>query len=100
MQYDSNQATNAIHLWKAHLLRTILQEKAKEDILVNLDRASTLIIMDWAMKFRERMDVFFGKRGRSWHVTCAIKWKRLSTSLTHVYRTVSLSHQLQSTRSV
>ena len=26
-----------------------------------------------AMKFRERMDDFFGKRGRSWHVTCAIK---------------------------
>ena len=78
LQYDSNQATNAIHLWKAHLLRTIMQEKAKQDILVNLDRASTLIIMDWAMKFqamkfRERMDDFFGKRGRSWHVTCAIK---------------------------
>ena len=34
--------------------------------------------MDWAMKFqamkfRERMDEFFGKRVRSWHVTCVIK---------------------------
>ena len=25
------------------------------------------------MKFRERMDDFHGKRGRSWHVTCSIK---------------------------
>ena len=24
-------------------------------------------------KFREQMDDFFGKRGRSWHVTCVIK---------------------------
>ena len=36
------------------------------------------MIMDWAMKFhpmkfRERMDDFFGKCGRSWQVTCAIK---------------------------
>ena len=45
LQYDSNQATNAIHLWKAHPLHTIIQEKGKQDILVNLDRASTLIIM-------------------------------------------------------
>ena len=34
--------------------------------------------MDWAMKFlpmkfRERMDDFYGKRGRTWHVTCSIK---------------------------
>lgn len=37
-----------------------------------------LMIMDWAMKFqpvkfREQMDDFFGKHGRSWHVTCVIK---------------------------
>ena len=25
------------------------------------------------VKFRERMDDFYGKRGRSWHVTCSIK---------------------------
>ena len=34
--------------------------------------------MDWAMKFlpmkfRERMDDFYSKHGRSWHVTCSIK---------------------------
>ena len=28
-QYDHKQATNSILLWKAHLLRTVVQEKAK-----------------------------------------------------------------------
>ena len=60
------------------MLRTIVQEKAKQDVLTNLNKESTLLIMDWAMKFlpmkfRERMDDFYGKRGRSWHVTCSIK---------------------------
>ena len=77
-QYDHKQATNSILLWKAHLLRTVVQEKAKQDVLTNLNKASTLLIMDWAMKFlpmkfRERMDDFYGKHGRSWHVTCSIK---------------------------
>ena len=77
-QYDHKQATNSILLWKAHLLRTVVQEKAKQDVLTNLNKESTLLIMDWAtkflpMKFRERMDDFFGKRGRNLHVTCSIK---------------------------
>ena len=77
-QYDHKQASNSILLWKAHLLRTAVQEKAKQDVLTNLNKESTLLIMDWAMKFlpmkfRERMDDFYAKRGRSWHVTCSIK---------------------------
>ena len=60
------------------MLRTVVQEKANQDALTNLNKESTLLIMDWAMKFlpmkfRERMDDFYGKRGRSWHVTCSIK---------------------------
>ena len=77
-QYDHKQATNSILSWKAHLVRTLVQGKAKQDILTNLYKESTLLIMDWAMKFlpmkfRERMDDFYGKRRRSWHVTCSIK---------------------------
>ena len=77
-QYDHKQATNSILLCKAHLIRTVVQEKTKQDVLTNLNKESTLLIMDWAMKFlpmkfRERMDDFYGKRGRSWHVTCSIK---------------------------
>ena len=76
--HEQNQATKCIHSWKSRLLRTIVQDNAKQDILANLDRGSMLMIMDWAMKFqpmkfREQMDDFFGKRGRSWHVTCVIK---------------------------
>ena len=77
-QYDHKQATNSILSWKAHLVRTLVQEKAKQDVLTNLDKESTLLIMDWAMKFlpikfRERMDDFYGKCGRSWHMICSIK---------------------------
>ena len=76
--HEQNQAIKCIHAWKSHLLRTIVQDNAKQNILANLDRGSMLMIMDWAMKFqpmkfREQMDDFFGKRGRSWHVTCVIK---------------------------
>ena len=63
-RYDHKQATKSILLWKAHLLRTVTQEKAKQDISANLDKGSTLMIMDWVMKFQpmnfhERMDDFF-----------------------------------------
>ena len=61
--HEQNQATKCIHTWKSHLLHTIVQDNAKQDIPANLDRGSMLMIMDWAMKFREQMDDFFGKRG-------------------------------------
>ena len=45
--------------------------------LVHVDSASCLIVMDWAMKYlpqrhREQMSDFFGKRGRSLHVSAVI----------------------------
>ena len=53
------------------------QEEGKQFALVHVDSASCLIVMDWAMKYlpqryRERMSDFFGKRGRSWHVSAVI----------------------------
>ena len=45
-QYDHKRAINSILLWKAHLLRTVVQEKAKQDVLTNLNKESTLLIMD------------------------------------------------------
>ena len=43
-----------------------------------LDGSNCLIVMDWAMKFlplhyREQMRDFFGKRGKSWHISCVIE---------------------------
>ncbi|KAK3736760.1 hypothetical protein QZH41_008000 [Actinostola sp. cb2023] len=75
--YEYTESVGAIYAWKAHLLRLLNQEEAKQDILFSLDDQECLIIMDWAMKFlpqryRERMSDFFGKRGKSWHVSSVI----------------------------
>ena len=53
------------------------QEDAKQDTLDKLNEGICLIVMDWAMKFlphhyREQMSEFFGKRGRSWHISAVI----------------------------
>ena len=53
------------------------KKKKKKHALQKLDENSCLIIMDWAMKFlpvqyREQMSDFFGKRGRSWHISAVI----------------------------
>ena len=49
--YDFERFRKAISLWKAHIMRTTNQERAKQEILENLDPSSNLIVMDWAMKF-------------------------------------------------
>lgn len=67
----------AIRAWKAHLLRTVLQEEAKQDAMSKLDQQTCLIIADWAMKilpmkYRENMSEFFGKHRHSWHISAVI----------------------------
>lgn len=75
--FDYTQSAQRIHTWKAHLLGAMKQEEAKQHALSQLDDKTCLIIMDWAMKFlpqhyREQMKEFFGKRGRSWHISAVI----------------------------
>ena len=77
LQYEFRESLNNIKAWKAHLLWSCKREEAKQDVLNKLDSEACLIIMDWAMKFlpmqyREQMSDFFGKRGRSWHVSAVI----------------------------
>ena len=77
IQFDFNQNNDAIHAWKAHLLRTVLQEEAKHDAMSKLNEETCLVIIDWAMKFlplkyRESMTEFFGKRGLSWHISAVV----------------------------
>ena len=77
MMFDYNECVQKIRAWKAHLLRSVNQEEAKQDALDKLSEESCLIVMDWAMKFlphhyREQMSEFFGKRGRSWHISAVI----------------------------
>ena len=75
--YDLERAEADILQWKAHVLRSVNQDKAKHDIVRNLDAASVLVVIDWAMKFlqmkyREKQSDWFGKRGISWHVSTVV----------------------------
>ena len=63
--------------WKAHILRAAHQDSAKSDVMDNLSPSQVFLIMDWAMKFlpasfRETQRDWFGKKGKSWHVTLAV----------------------------
>ena len=63
--YDFEHVQANIYLWKAHILRSINQEEAKQDLLKNKDPNEALIIMDWAMKFlqlkfREKQSDWYG----------------------------------------
>ena len=65
--------------WKAHVVRSVNQEAAKQDQLkmISVNPNCALIIMDWAMKFpqlryREKQSDWFGKRGLSWHISTVI----------------------------
>ncbi|XP_078348424.1 uncharacterized protein LOC144633421 [Oculina patagonica] len=77
LSHEFKLSAASIQDWKAHLLRTVNQEEGKQYALAQLDSVSCLVVMDWAMKYlpqryRERMSDFFGKRGRSWHVSAVI----------------------------
>ena len=72
--FEYTESVRNIKAWKAHLLRSSNQDKAKQHALQKLDENLCLVIMDWATKFlpeqyREQMSDFFGKRGRSWHIS-------------------------------
>ena len=77
--YDLMQARTDILHWKAHILRSINQEAAKQDQLeiITNNPNYALIVMDWAMKFlqlryREKQSDWYGKRGLSWHISTVI----------------------------
>ena len=75
--YDFEVAKGNISDWKSHNLRAIHQDKAKEEILGKLGVNQVFVLMDWAMKFlpvkfREAQSEWFGKKGKSWHVSAAI----------------------------
>ena len=66
IQFEVQHAVESVNAWKAHLLRTINQERAKHEVLPGLDRESAMLVLDWAMKFlplkfREQMTDFFWK---------------------------------------
>lgn len=51
LMFDFKQCTTAIRAWKSHLLRTVVQEDAKQDAMKEINDEICLVIIDWAMKF-------------------------------------------------
>ena len=77
LQHDLGCATSSIEDWKSHILRSIHQDAAKSEIIDNLKPSHVLLIMDRTMKFiptsfRETQRDWFGKKGKSWHLSVAI----------------------------
>ena len=77
--YDFKLAQTDIFEWKAHIVRSVNQEAAKQDQLrtISTNPNYALVIMDWAMKFlqlkyRDKQLDWFGKRGSSWHISTVI----------------------------
>ena len=75
--HDFEEAYEHIQKWKSHILRSINQERAKQNVLDNLNESSVLIVADWAMKFeqtrfREKQSDWYGKRGLNWHMSSVI----------------------------
>ena len=84
--HDFEEACKHIQKWKSHIVRSINQERAKQNVLDNLDESSVLIVADWAMKFeqtrfREKQSDWYGKRGLSWHVSSVISKGSLSDTV-------------------
>ena len=70
-------AAPSIEDWKSYVLRSVHQDAAKSEIIDNLKPSQVLLIMDWAMKFIptsfcETQRDWFGKKGKSWHLSVAI----------------------------
>jgi hypothetical protein len=74
---DIEIAECSILSWKQHLIRSVNQDRCRQDLLQNLKNDEVLIIMDWAMKFlplsfREKQSEWFGQKGLNWHVCVCI----------------------------
>ena len=70
LSYDASKGVHNILLWKAHVLTTINQDIAKQQILEQLDNSTAFVIIDFAMMFlarryRESMRRSFGKASTS-----------------------------------
>ena len=77
LQHDHKLAKEMKFQWKSHHIRAENQERAKQNVLNSLKTNSALVLMDWALKFRqlnyrEKHSEWFGKRGINWHVSCVI----------------------------
>ena len=90
-----NHAVDDIRSWRAHILRSVHQDKARTDTLLLIGENGVLIENDWAMKFlperyREKQSQFFAKRGFHMHVSvvfyvCAISQQIETITIVHLF---------------
>ena len=52
--FGVKQGKAAIWSWKSHLLRSVIQDSARVEMLEKLDESSVLLVQDWAMKYLPR----------------------------------------------
>ena len=79
--------------WKAHSIRSVNQEAAKQDQLKMIAYDPELLVMDWVMKFIqlrycEKQSDWYGKRGLSRHISrviCSFPEKAGSLELLQSY---------------
>ncbi|XP_061190254.1 uncharacterized protein LOC133198128 [Saccostrea echinata] len=89
--YMVEEAIIAIRKWKAHILRSKNQERARKFITDQMTDEDVLVTCDWAMKFlpkkyREGQIDWFAKRGINWHISVSLLKKASSFStVTHVH---------------
>lgn len=74
LRHICDEAAQNVLSWKAHQLRSKIQDTARIDVLDQLDESSVMITQDWAMKFLpqkycESQTDWFAKRGISWHIS-------------------------------
>ena len=77
LEHDLQSAIPRLEEWKTHIVRSVHQDAAKTTVIDALSKTEALLIIDWAMKFlptsyRETQRDWFGKKGKSWHITVAI----------------------------
>ena len=82
LRHVADEAAQNILSWKAHQLRSKIQDMARVDALEQLDNSSVMITQDWAMKFlpqkyRKSQADWFAKRSISWHISVVARrqWK-------------------------
>lgn len=97
LRHICDQAAQNVLSWKAHQLRSKIQDIARIEVLDQLDASSVMITQDWAMKFlpqkyRESQTDWFAKRGISWHISVVARkhqGKLKSQSFVHIVKTCS-----------
>ena len=75
LYYDYAVASASILEWMRHILRGVQTQKTKEMIMKDLSESKAMVIGDWMMKiiplkYWEKMEEWFGKKGISGHVNC------------------------------